>query len=247
MLFLEKIGILFEDFENMKTKIIFFIGPPGSGKGTQAEILSGKFGFYHLETSKILESKIMDAKKGECIQIEGKTYFFDKEREKWKNGLILSPPFVAYLIKEKVRELAEDKRKIVFSGSPRSIYEAEELLDILLQFYLKDEMLVFNININVEESVKRNSKRRICQLVRHSILYNEETISLTKCPLDGSQLLKREGLDDPETIKKRFEEYEKQTFPVIDFFKNQGIRIEKINGSYSPVVVFENIISILEK
>jgi len=231
----------------MKTKIIFFIGPPGSGKGTQAEILAEKLGFYHFETSKILESKIMNAKKGESLQIGDKTYFFDKEREKWESGLILSPPFVVYLVKEKIRELARDKRGIIFSGSPRSIYEAKELLDFLPQFYLKDEMVVLNINITVEESVARNSKRRICELARHPILYNKETVSLTRCPLDGSRLLKRKGLDNPEVIKKRFEEYKKQTLPVISFFKEQEIRAEEIKGSSSPVEVFEDVISRLKK
>jgi len=55
--------------------------------------------------------------------------------------------------------------------------------------------------------------------MRHSILFNDETKDLTICPLDGSKLVKREGLDDPKTIKVRLKEYAERTYPIFDYFE----------------------------
>jgi adenylate kinase family enzyme len=66
------------------------------------------------------------------------------------------------------------------------------------------------------------------------------------CPLDGTKLIKRGKLDDPETIKVRWEEYIKRTLPVIEYLKKRKIRVEKINGSLPPSVVFSEIIKKLK-
>ena len=77
--------------------------------------------------------------------------------------------------------------------------------------------------------------------MRHPIIYNEETIHLTKCPLDGSSLIKRKGLDEPETIKVRLREYKERTFPLVECFKRQGLKVKEVFGSGSVAEVFEDI------
>jgi adenylate kinase len=227
---------------NEEMKIIIFIGPPGAGKGTQATLLSEKFDLYSFETSKIIEEKIMKAKDDEFIIADGEKFYLKDERNLWKSGSLCSPPFVAYLVMEKIKKLAEEKKGIVFSGSPRTLYEGEKMIPLLKELYKKENIFVIHLKINPETSIWRNSHRRICELFRHSILYNEETKNLTKCPLDGSKLIRREGLDDPETIKVRLKEYEERTLPLLDYFKKEGLKIIEIDGSLSPSDVFENII-----
>jgi adenylate kinase family enzyme len=93
--------------KNKKTKnkmVIILMGPPGAGKGTQAELLAEKLNLFHLETSKILEEKFKEKTKGEIL-IEGEKYSFSNEKKLWEAGKLCSPPFVTYLLIEKIKEL----------------------------------------------------------------------------------------------------------------------------------------------
>jgi len=227
-------------------QVIILLGPPGSGKGTQAILLAEKFDLYHLETSKLIERKIVEAKKGDFVEIESKKYFLEKEKKLWKRGILCSPPFVTYLIKEKIKELAKEKKGIVFSGSPRTLYEGEEVTPLLKKLYPSENIKIVLLKLRAEESIWRNSHRRICELMRHPVLYSKETIKLTLCPLDGSKLIKREGLDDPEIIKIRLKEYKERTFPLVDYFKKENLEVKQVDGSPPPAVVFEKILKILK-
>ena len=82
--------------------------------------------------------------------------------------------------------------------------------------------------------------------MRHPILYSDETKGLKFCPIDGSELIKREGLDDIESIKVRIKEFEERTLPLIDFFEEEGLSVNEINGSNSPAQVFEEIMKFLK-
>ena len=226
--------------------IIILLGPPGSGKGTQAILLAERFDLYHLETSNVIENKIMNAKKGEFVKVGDKKYFFEEEKKLWKNGILCSPPFVSHLIKEKIQDLAREEKGIVFSGSPRTLYEGEVIIPVLKKLYSAKNIKIFEILLSAEESIFRNSHRRICELMRHPILWTKETEKLKHCPLDGSKLLKREGLDDPETIKIRLKEYQERTFPLVDFFKKQKLTVKKINGEQVVGDVFKEILKNLE-
>ena len=81
--------------------------------------------------------------------------------------------------------------------------------------------------------------------MRHPIIYSKENEKLTNCPLDGSKLVRRKGLDDPETIKIRLERYKEQTLPVINYLGKNGFWLKKINGMPAPAIVFANILKSL--
>ncbi len=226
----------------MKKQVIILFGPPGAGKGTQAELLSEKLNLYYVETSKVGEKAINEAKKGEFVKIQNQKYFFEKEKELWKKGILWSPPFVTYLIKEKIKELFKLNKSLALAGSPRTLYEGKEVIPLLKKLYGIEGIKVVFIKISAKETIFRNSHRRICKLIRHPILYNKETVKLTKCPLDGSKLIRRKGLDDPETIKIRLKEYKERTIPLIDYFKGEGVRVREINGEQSVADVFNDIL-----
>ncbi|MCX6721302.1 MAG: nucleoside monophosphate kinase, partial [Candidatus Staskawiczbacteria bacterium] len=187
----------------MAKQVIMLFGQPGAGKGTQAEILADKTGYYHFESSKIIEFHIKNDEPGKTYEIDGQTYKIEDERQKWESGLLNSPPLVVYWMVEKIKELAEEGKSIIFSGSPRTVYEAEREIPLFIELYGLENIRFIMLEISAQTTVFRNSHRRICELIRHSILFSPETEKLTLCPLDGSQLVKRKGLDDPETIKKR--------------------------------------------
>ena len=228
----------------MKQVIILF-GPPGAGKGTQAELLADKLGFYYFETSKILEQEFREPSK-EIVEIDGERYEVSKEKKLWEDGILCSPPFVTYLVKENIRKLAEQGKSLILAGSPRTVYEAERVVPLLKELYGQKNIKVFLIDVSAEETIFRNSHRRICELVRHPILYNKETENLTICPLDGSKLTRRKGLDEPETIKVRLEEYKNRTLPIVDIFKKEGIEMNKINGEQTVANVFQDILRVIK-
>jgi len=227
-------------------KVIILFGPPGAGKGTQAELLAEKFNLYYFETSKVGERRINLAQKGEYLIIDGKKYYFEDEKKLWLEGKLWSPEFITALIYEEIENLAKQDKNLLLAGSPRTVYEAKKLLPLIKKLYGKENIEVFLIEISPEETIFRNSHRRICELMRHPILYSKETENLKNCPLDGSKLMRREGLDDPETIKIRLDEYKNRTVPIFEVFKREGIEIKKINGEQSVAAVFQDILKALK-
>jgi adenylate kinase len=216
-------------------------GAPGSGKGTQAEILSGKTGYYHFESSKIIEFHIKNDELGKTYEIEGQTYKIEDEKNRWESGLLNSPPVVVHWMVEKIKELAEEGKSIIFSGSPRTLYEAEREIPLFKELYGAGNIRFIMLEISPETTIWRNSHRRICELIRHSILFTPETEKLTECPLDGSKLVRRQGLDDPETIKKRIDIYKEQTHPVAEFVEKAGISVHKVNGEQDVAGVHADV------
>jgi len=138
--------------------------------------------------------------------------------------------------------LAKENQNLVLAGSPRSLDEGKRIIPLLKKLYGLKNIKIILLEISPEETIFRNSHRRICQLMRHPILYSAQTLKLKRCPLDGSKLVKRGSLDKPETIKIRLKEYKERTFPLIDYFKKEGLKVTKINGSPPPAIVFKNIL-----
>lgn len=229
-----------------KPKVFIILGPPGSGKGTQAELLAERLNLYYLETAKVGEERIKSAKKGEYIEVGGEKYYFARQKKLWLTGKLWDPPFISRLMRDKIRELFRVGKSLVLAGSPRTLYEGEKLIPLLKELFGVKNIKVVLLEISAKESIFRNSHRRLCELIRHPVLYAKETKNLKICPLDGSKLIKRKGLDDPEIIKVRLREYEERTLPLIEYIKKEKIAIKRINGSPPPAVVFNNIIKALK-
>ena len=156
-----------------------------------------------------------------------------------------TPEVVSYWVKQKIKELYRQGKSIVMAGSPRTLFEAKDQLPILKRLFGLQNIKAVLIEISPQETIWRNSHRRICELVRHPILYTPETKKLKICPIDGSKLVKREGLDTPQTIKIRIKEYQERTFPVIEYIQQQGVKVNIVNGAQPVKDVFEDILKVL--
>ena len=225
--------------------IIIPIGPPGSGKDTQAELLAGKLNLFNLETSEVIEKNFANAKKGDFVPIKGKKYFIEDEKKLRISGKLMSPPLITFWIKNKIIELAKEQKGIVITGSPRTLYEGKELVPLFKKIYGTKNVKVISIEVSEKESAWRNTHRKTCELMRHTILFNKETTKLKKCPFDGSKLTVRK-YDNPKVIKIRLKEYQERTFPLIEYFKKEGLTVKKVNGSPSPADVFKNVLKALK-
>ena len=225
-------------------KVILLFGPPGAGKGTQSELLASKFYFYNLDTSRILEEKFKNAKPGERIEISGQQYSVDEELAKRRKGVLCSVGFTACLMKKRIAEIHGLGKSLILSGSPRSLPEAEIEMPILEDLYGKENIHVLFLDLPAEQTIFRNSNRRICELMHHSILYIPENADLKRCPLDGSRLIHRD-LDNVETIKLRLEEYEQTAAPLEEFYRRGEYNLKKIDANQYVENVFADILETL--
>jgi len=225
-------------------KFLIIIGSPGAGKGTQANLLSEKLGFYHFQNSKIIGRIIDQAEPGSFVEVDGKKYYFEQQKKLREQGKLWDPPFFTHFLIQKIQELHQEGKEVVFDGTPRTLYEGQRTIPLLKELYGAENMDVIFIEITEDEAIFRNSHRRECKLVRHPVLYSEETAKLTKCQLDGSELIERKD-DDPEVIKTRLREFRERTMPLLKFLEEQKLRVHKIDGSPSPVEVFNSILKTL--
>src|SRR3989344_8196428 len=158
----------------LKKWVVILIGPPGSGKGTQAEMLAEKFGLVHLESSQVIESKFKNADSNDPV--------ISKEKASWKAGELTSPELVRGWMLEEIRALHNKGMGIVFSGSPRTMFEAEGEIPVFEELYGKDNVKTIHLNLSKEESIKRNSGRRICEANRNTIPDFPIFKNITTCP-----------------------------------------------------------------
>ncbi len=225
--------------------LIILLGAPGSGKGTQSLLLAERKGMLHLETSKVLEAKLHKSLSGEEVSFEGETFSLEEQKRRWKEGLLCEDRFVAGVMREKMKALRDLGESVIIDGYPRSIEQVEPLIPFFKEEYGVSHILVFFIMVEEAESLHRNRNRRVCELMRHSILSHPETENLTICPIDGSSLIKRE-LDDPETIKVRLKEFKNLSLPVVEYLRENGISVKEIDGKGSVAEVFSRILKVID-
>ncbi len=229
-----------------KEKFVILIGPPGSGKGTQATLLSERLGLYLFETSKILEDWFAKSRDEDFVEADGQKFYAKAEKEMRSQGILCSPPFVTKLVHDKIEQLFNEGKGVITSGSPRTLYEGEKLVPFLEKLYGRENIWVCVLDQDVETSIFRNSHRRICELMRHSILHSEEFEKLEYCPIDGSKLVKRVGVgDDAEHIKVRFAQYKGRTEPIVGFFQKEGLKVKIFSGENTPAKLFDELLGFL--
>lgn len=226
----------------MKKAFIIY-GPPGAGKGTQANLLAGKFGLIHFDTGKYLEQLVHNPEKQADPEIRKAREFFD-------SGVLLDPAFVLKIISQKSEEVSKSGFGIVFSGSPRTLYEAfgdennRGLIELLEKEFGKENILPIFLKIDPKVSILRNKNRKICSVCGTAILYNDSDQHKT-CPLCGGALRTR-AVDNPMVFETRIAEYEERTKPIISKLREQGYAINEIDGHPMPFEVFDEIIKKLK-
>jgi adenylate kinase len=226
--------------------IVIIIGPPGAGKGTQAELLAEKLGLYYFETSRILEESWAKAKKEDYVEADGgEKFFLLDEKKLFDTGILCSPPFVSFVVRKKIKELADQNRSLVIAGSPRTLYEGKEVMPLMIDLYGAENILVLELKISDRESIWRNSRRKLCSKCRYPVPFTSETQNLKRCPKCGGELVTR-TLDSEDVIKVRLDQYKERTYPLFEYFKELGIVIKEINGEQSIEDVFKDILKAVE-
>jgi len=219
-------------------KVVILFGAPSSGKGTQADLLSKKFGFYHFDTGKYGEQIVYDPE-----QLKNK--IIQRERKNFDSGRLFTPSWTLGVVTKKTKELAKAGIRIVFSGSPRTLYEAlgdkktPGLIKVLEKEYGRKNIIILFIKTNPKTSIFRNINRLVCSVCATPVMY-QKTVKIDSCLLCGGHLKKR-IFDNPEKMKVRLDEYKNRTEPIFAQLKKRGYKIGTINGEKLPFEMFEEV------
>ncbi len=214
-----------------KSLVIIVLGPQGSGKGTQTELLAKKFNLEYIGSGDLLRAR---KKKKDFTGLK-------ISRVMTAGGRVATP----VIFKIWMDKLEEFKKKsklngFIIDGSPRTILEAEMLEQALDWYeYGKDKKIIF-INISPKESIWRLTKRRICKRCGQNIPFIGEFRKLLKCNKCKGDLFNRAD-DTIEGIKKRLEWFETEVRPTINYYKKRGELI-KINGEQPIEKIFKDIL-----
>ncbi|RBP44900.1 adenylate kinase [Garciella nitratireducens] len=206
---------------------IVLLGPPGAGKGTQAEKIVSQFTIPHISTGDILRKNL---KESTPLGLKAKEYM-DK-------GLLVPDALVVEIIKDRLAQ--EDcVRGFLLDGFPRTVTQAKDLDNVLKEMKISLDA-VLNIIVDASLLIDRITGRRICKNcgATYHITFNPPKTK-GKCDICNGELYQRED-DKKETVKKRLEVYTKETQPLIDYYQQKNL-LETINGQQSIDKVFEEI------
>lgn len=212
---------------------IVLLGSPGSGKGTQASKIIGKYNIPHISTGDIFRDNI---KRQTSIGLEAKK-FIDK-------GHLVPDELTLKIVEDRFIQ-PDCADGFLLDGFPRTLFQAEALETDLYKDGNKLDAVI-NLDVRNETIISRMTGRRVCSKcgATYNLTFNKPTVD-NVCDSCGGILIIRDD-DKLETVINRLKVYKTETQPLIDFYKNKGILIT-VDGELDTAVVFQIICKALEQ
>jgi len=208
------------------------LAPPGGGKGTQSEKIKMAYNIPHVSTGDIFRAIVKGNYKG--------NYPVQDILKYMNSGSLVPDDIVIGIVLERLNE-TDCENGYLLDGFPRTRVQAD-LFD--KEAGRKALNKVILIEVNQDDLFKRLTGRRSCpKCGRIYNVYFTPSKREGYCDFDGEKLVIRSD-DEPETVKKRLEVYEKETAPLIDYYKGKGI-LKMVNGNLSVEEVFKQIMEVL--
>ncbi|WP_432654132.1 adenylate kinase [Thermincola potens] len=209
------------------------MGPPGAGKGTQAEVLVKELNITHISTGDMFRAAIKEG-----------TEMGKKAKEYMDKGQLVPDEVVVGMVKDRLSQ-PDCEKGFLLDGFPRTIAQAEALSKTLDEMGIKLDGVI-NIEVPREKLLARLTGRRVCKScgASYHVLFNppEKEGVCNNC---GGELYQRSD-DNEETVNNRLDVYEEQTQPLIDYYKEKGLLIN-INGDQPIDKVLADILAALRK
>lgn len=210
---------------------IVFLGPPGVGKGTQAQLLAKGLGIHHLATGDLFRE-----------EIKNQTELGRKAKNYLDQGILVPDEVTVAMVQERLQG-GEYQKGVILDGFPRNLDQAAALDRIFAAQGAALRAVLF-VDASAGVIIERLSARRVCRAAGHNyhLLYNRPRVE-GKCDIDGSELYQRDD-DRPEVIARRIEVYRESTSPLIEHYRQRGLLLE-IDGERPILEVQEKIMEAL--
>jgi adenylate kinase len=210
---------------------IVIFGPPGAGKGTQSNFIVKKYNLYQLSTGEILRKEIID-----------KTELGLKISSIMNSGQLVSDQIVSDLI-EKFVSKSNLKNRFIFDGYPRNKSQAFNLNDILKKYNQKIH-LVLKLSVSLDVIKKRITGRSVCSICGkiYNEFFNPAPINSDCC---ASKFLQKRTDDTLDIAISRYQTYEENIKPVIDFYKDSDL-LKVVNGEADITKISNEISDLLD-
>jgi adenylate kinase len=201
----------------MSRLCLILFGAPGSGKGTQAKLLKQSLGLPHISTGDMLRERV--ARRDELgLQVESIL----------QSGGLVPDVTVNALVADRI-EQPDSKPGFILDGYPRTVSQAEILAEVLRSRGIRTVVVYLKVDYNV--IVARLAGRRQCPVcgALYSLSPNAPTVSEV-CDYDGSKLVVRDD-DREEVVTERLKAYDRQTAPVLEYFRKAGFECWEVDGA----------------
>ncbi|MBB3132040.1 adenylate kinase [Paenibacillus rhizosphaerae] len=210
---------------------ILFMGPPGAGKGTQAEVIVNEFGIPHISTGDAFRLAI---KQGTPIGKKAKEYM--------DQGFLVPDDVTIGIVEERLQQ-SDCEKGFLLDGFPRTLSQAEALDEILSRLNTKLDHVI-NLKVDRDKLMARLTGRRICKNcgATYHVIFNppkQEGV----CDKCGGELYQRSD-DNEESVGTRLDEYINKTAPLLTFYENKGL-LRQIDGDQEIGTVSDEIVSVL--
>lgn len=212
--------------------LIVLLGPPGAGKGTQAERLVKQLHLAYIATGDILRAAV---KSGAPLGELARSYM--------EQGQLVPDEVVVGIVRERLVD-HDCSGGAILDGFPRTVVQAHVLDQVLGEIGKKIDRVI-HIEVDEDELISRLTGRRVCRecAATYHIKYNPPRVR-NVCDRCGGELYQRED-DSLTTVQERLQVYKKQTAPLIDYYSAEGL-IAAINGNQDIERIFEEIMAALE-
>ncbi len=212
-------------------RAVIFLGPPGAGKGTQARQIAESYSVPHLSTGDMFREHVS---RGTPLGLRAKPIM--------ERGELVPDDLVLSMVEERISR-PDCGDGFLLDGFPRTLPQAEKLDEILRKRF-KTQPLVVHFVVDRNQLMRRLTGRRTCAMGGEIYnIYDHPPKVPGRCDRDGGELMQRPD-DREEVIAERLAAYERQTRPLVDYYRGRGV-LKDVDGMAAPAAVTKSVLELL--
>jgi adenylate kinase len=211
-------------------RAVIFLGPPGAGKGTQAKQVAQEYGVPHISTGDMFREQVS---RGTPLGLRAKAIM--------ERGELVPDDLVLSMVEERISRL-DCADGFILDGFPRTLPQAQRLDELLDRRKVRPLVVYFVVDQN--RLIRRLTGRRTCGICGEIYnIYEHPPKVAGRCDRDGGELVQRPD-DREEVIAERLAAYERQTRPLVDYYRGRGV-LKDVDGMAPPEAVTKNVLELL--